>query len=221
MYDAIIVGARVAGAPTAMLLARHGYKVLLLDKSAFPSDIMSTHYIQQHGVARLRRWGLLDQVRASDCPPSLDWRFDVGPFALHGNPPAADEGGVEYCPRRFVLDDILVKAAVQASAELRERFTVQEILSDGQRVTGIRGRVAGGATVTEQARVVIGADGLRSFVARSVQAPTYDSHPGRTCAYYTYFSGVPVTGVEIYPRPGRAIVVMRTNHDQACIGVQW
>jgi 2-polyprenyl-6-methoxyphenol hydroxylase-like FAD-dependent oxidoreductase len=72
MYDAIIVGARVAGAPTAMLLARRGYKVLLLDKSAFPSDIMSTHYIQQHGVARLRRWGLLDQVAASDCPASVD-----------------------------------------------------------------------------------------------------------------------------------------------------
>ena len=47
MYDAIVVGARCAGSPTAMLLARKGYKVLLLDKAGFPSDTLSTHYIHQ------------------------------------------------------------------------------------------------------------------------------------------------------------------------------
>jgi 2-polyprenyl-6-methoxyphenol hydroxylase-like FAD-dependent oxidoreductase len=172
-------------------------------------------------VAGLRRWGLLDRIVASGCPASVDWRFDVGPFALRGNPPSADSGGVEYCPRRVVLDDILVRAAVAAGAELRERFTVQEVLTEGGRVTGIRGRTSGGASVTERARVVIGADGMRSFVARSVGAAVYNARPGRTCSYYTYFSGVPLTGVEIYSRPGRAIVALRTNHDLACICTAW
>src|SRR5947209_16157052 len=84
MYDAIVVGARCAGSPVAMLLARKGYKVLVVDKGSFPSDIMSTHYIHQVGAAKLKRWGLLDQVAASNCPPMTEMRFDVGPFALTG-----------------------------------------------------------------------------------------------------------------------------------------
>ena len=72
MYDAIIVGARCAGAPTALLLARKGYKVLLLDRGTFPSDMpFSNHYVHQTGSARLKRWGLLDTLKASNCPPIL------------------------------------------------------------------------------------------------------------------------------------------------------
>ena len=84
MYDAIVVGARCAGSPTAMLLARKGYRVLLLDKATFPSDILSTHYIQQAGIARLKRWGLLERLMASNCPPISMGTFDFGPFALTG-----------------------------------------------------------------------------------------------------------------------------------------
>ena len=86
MYDAIVVGARCAGSPMAMLLARKGYRVLLLDKAGFPSDTLSSHYIQQPGVARLKRWGLLDKVVASNCPPTCQLVFDVGPFTLTGTP---------------------------------------------------------------------------------------------------------------------------------------
>src|SRR5579864_5635767 len=137
MYDAIVIGARCAGSPTAMLLARKGYRVLLVDKATFPSDIMSTHYIHQPGVAQLQRWGLLENVIASNCPPILPFRFDLGPFILTGVPPQADGIAQAYCPRRTVLDKILVDAAVAAGAELREDFTVQEVLRDGQRVVGI------------------------------------------------------------------------------------
>src|SRR5262245_35343833 len=84
MFDAIIVGARCAGSPTAMLLARKGYRVLLVDRSTFPSDIMSTHYIHQPGVARLKRWGLLDRLIATNCPPITMGRFDFGPVVLEG-----------------------------------------------------------------------------------------------------------------------------------------
>ncbi|MER6925968.1 FAD-dependent monooxygenase, partial [Streptomyces spiralis] len=69
MYDAIVVGARCAGAPTALLLARAGHRVLLLEKAAYGSDTLSTHLIHQPGVAALARWGLLERVRASGCPP--------------------------------------------------------------------------------------------------------------------------------------------------------
>src|SRR5215213_10200743 len=194
MYDVIVVGARAAGAPTAMLLARQGYRVLLLDRAGFPSDTMSTHFIHQTGVAHLKRWGLLDQVVASNCPPARQMSFDVGPFALIGLAPPADGAPYGYAPRRRVLDNILVEAAVQAGAELREHFTVKELITDGKRVTGIRGHTAGGAMVTEQARIVIGADGLRSFVARSVQAPSYNVRPALTCAYYSYWDDLPLAG---------------------------
>src|SRR5215211_2576886 len=122
MYDAIVVGARCAGSPAAMLLARKGYRVLLLDRSGFPSDTLSTHYIHQPGVARLARWGLLDKVVASNCPPVRQLTFDVGPFALVGTPPPVDGIAEAYAPRRTVLDQILIDAAVAAGAELRTHF---------------------------------------------------------------------------------------------------
>jgi len=129
MYDAIVVGARCAGSPTAMLLARKGYQVLLVDRATFPSDTMSTH---PPGIARIKRWGLLGQLAASNCPPFYKMTFDLGPFALTGSPPPADGGVAEhYCPQRTVLDKILVDAAVEASVELREGFLVQEILMEG------------------------------------------------------------------------------------------
>lgn len=211
MYDAIIVGARCAGSPLAMLLARKGYRVLLLDKASFPSDTISTHHIHQPGVAHLKRWGLLEKLRSSNCPPTKTIKFDVGPFALVGAPPPADGNAEAYAPRRRVLDKILVDAAVEAGAELRERFTVEELTTDGEAITGIRGRDANGSTVTEYAQIVIGADGARSMVADAVNAPIYFDRGMLTCNYYSYWSGIQHEGVEIYPREGRTIVVDKTN----------
>ncbi len=221
MYDAIVVGARCAGSPTAMLLARLGYRVLLLDKAGFPSDTLSSHYIHQPGVARLKRWGVLDKVVASNCPPTCQLVFDVGPFTLTGTPPPADGVACGYGPRRRVLDTILVEAAAEAGAEVREHFTVTDLLMDGDRVRGIRGHAAGGTPVTEEARIVIGADGLRSLVARAVQAPTYQERPALTCAYYTYWSDVPVAGGELYPRSGQMIIALPTNDGQTLTIGMW
>jgi flavin-dependent dehydrogenase len=121
----------------------------------------------------------------------------------------------------MVLDEILVDAAADAGAEVRQRFSVQDLLWDGTTVTGVRGRAADGATVTEKARIVIGADGRNSFVARSVQAPVYGAEPSLTCAYYTYWSGVEMAGAELYPRPDRMIVAAPTNDDQVVSIVFW
>jgi flavin-dependent dehydrogenase len=217
MYDAIVVGARCAGSPTAMLLARRGYRVLLVDRARFPSDTMSTHYIHHHGVSRLERWGLLDRLKASGCPPIRRFTIDFDEHALSGIPPPVDGIDSGYCPRRFVLDKILVDAAVGAGAELREKFIVEDLVFDGDRVAGIRGR--GGAV--ERARIVIGADGLHSRVARAVQAREYHVRPSLECAYYTYWSGVPVSGFEIYRANRRMVFASPTHDGLVCIGVAW
>lgn len=221
MYDAIVIGARCAGSPTAMLLARKGYRVLLVDRATFPSDIMSTHYIQQTGAATLRRWGLLERLIATDCPPIKRFALDFGEFWLTGSAPPADGETAGYGPRRKVIDTLLVDAAVEAGAEMREAFTVQDLVWDGDRVAGIRGHSQGGATITERARVVIGADGLHSLVARLVKAPSYQEKPAIACAYYSYWSGVPVEDFEIHLRRHRASWCIPTNDGLTMIGVGW
>src|SRR5947209_6389214 len=87
MYDAIVVGARYASSTTTVLLARKGYRVLLLDKATFPSDTMSTHVVHLPGIARLKHWRLLDKIFASNCPPVTNIAFDLGSFVLIGSPP--------------------------------------------------------------------------------------------------------------------------------------
>src|SRR5947208_14377893 len=126
-YDAIVVGARCAGSPTAMLLAQRGYKVLVVDRSTFPSDTVSTHLIHPPGVAALRRWGLLDQVIATGCPAIDTYAFDFGPFTLAGSPASADEAA-SYAPRRTVLDKICVDAASEPGAAVREAITVDDVM---------------------------------------------------------------------------------------------
>ena len=121
-FDAIVVGARVAGSPTAMLLARKGYDVLLVDRATFPSDTISTHLVHPPGIDALQRWGLLDKVLATGCPAIDTYAFDFGPFTLSGAPGG---GGVAYGPRRTVLDKLLVDAASEAGAHVREGFSVE------------------------------------------------------------------------------------------------
>ena len=219
MYDAIVVGARCAGSPAAMLLARRGYRVLLVDRATFPSDTMSTHYIHHHGVSRLERWGLLDRLKASGCPPIRTFTIDFEDFALTGDPPPVNGIKDGYCPRRYVLDKMLVDAAVEAGVELREGFTVQDVVLGHDRVVGIRGGTSG--SVIEHARIVIGADGLHSRVAQAVRPWEYHVRPSLECAYYTYWSGVPVTGFEIYRRSGRMVFASPTHDGLTCIGVAW
>ena len=211
-FDAIVVGARCAGSPTAMLLARKGYRVLVVDRATFPSDTVSTHVVQPLAVAALARWGLLDRVTATGCPPIHSYGFDFGPFTIAGAPGTA-ESPVSYCPRRTVLDKLLVDAAVESGAEVREGFVVEEIVVEDGRVAGIKGRSKGAtASITERAQVVIGADGRRSLVADTVRAAQYNERPALLAPYYTYWSGLPVEGhFDTYIRPNRGFAVAPTN----------
>jgi 2-polyprenyl-6-methoxyphenol hydroxylase-like FAD-dependent oxidoreductase len=220
-YDAIIVGARCAGAPTAMLMANKGYRVLVVDRASFPSDTLSTHMIHAPGVAVLRRWGLLDQVAASGCPPIERYSFDFGPVTLAGAPRPADSVTTAYGPRRTVLDKILVDAAGDAGAEVREQFTVEEIVVEDRAVVGIRGHHEGGPSVVERARVVIGADGRNSHVAKAVRPAQYNEKPVLQWSYYSYWSGLPVDGMEIVVRPDRGWAAAPTNDGLTMLVVGW
>jgi flavin-dependent dehydrogenase len=212
-YDAIVVGARCAGSPTAMLLARRGHRVLLVDRTTFPSDTTSTHLIHPPGVASLERWGLLDPIVAAGSPHIDTYVFDFGPFTISGAP-GTDAAPVAYAPRRTVLDKLLVDAASEAGAEVRERFTVESLVMEDGRVVGIRGHEKGGKTVTELARVVIGADGRYSLVADGVDAQEYNEKPQLQVSYYTYWSGLPMSGrFESTIRPGLAYAAWPTNDE--------
>jgi len=207
-YDVIVVGTRVAGAATAMLLARGGLRVLALDRAGFPSDTLSSHQLQVPGVAELHRWGLLDRLRATGAPATPGIRFDSGDVVLEGRFPSYDGVDALYSPRRTLLDQLLIDAAREAGAEVRDRFRVQELVWSEGRVTGVRGDGR-----TELAGLVIGADGKRSFVAEAVGAARYHERPVRSFASYSYWAGLPVTSGEIYQRPGRAVAVFPTNDD--------
>jgi len=222
MYDAIIVGARCAGSPTAMLLARKGYRILLVDRATFPSDTMSTHILWPHGAALMDRWGLFDQLAATGCPPvALRLTFDVGPFALQGGVVDTNHGRGGFCPRRTVLDKLLVDAASKAGAEVREGFTVETLLWDGDQVVGIKGHGRTGGTVDERARIVIGADGVHSLVATSVQAPEYDTTPALTTNYYTYYSGFEADDIEMYVRDAHAVGCFPTHDGLTLLAALW
>jgi 2-polyprenyl-6-methoxyphenol hydroxylase-like FAD-dependent oxidoreductase len=224
MYDAIVVGGRVAGAPLSMLLARAGYRVLCVEKERMPSDTLSTHYLHPMGVGRLRNWGLLDAVEQSGCPRITRFEAHRGgqtslePFSRDAN------GQIEYalCPRRDILDHILWEAAADAGAEMRDRVRVTGLVTaeDGT-VTGIEAKDDGGRDITETARVVIGADGLHSFVASATDPAVYMELSPLLCSYYSYWSGIETEGVETYFKPGAALLVFPTHHGQVNIGAAW
>ena len=220
-YDVIVVGARCAGSPTAMLLARKGYRVLVVDRSTFPSDTVSTHFIHATGVDALRRWGLLDKVIATGCPAVDTYSFDFGPITISGTPFPAGGSAIAYAPRRTVLDTLLVDAATAAGAEVREGFTVDEIIVEDGQVRGVRGRDRDGNTVVEHASVVIGADGTNSRVATAVGAQRYNEKPVLQAGYYSYFADLPVNGFEITIRPDRGWAALPTNDGLTLVVLGW
>lgn len=200
-----------------MLLARQGHRVLLVDKAALPADTLSTHYIQQRGVALLAKWGLLDRLAATGCPPIRGVDFDFGPFVIKGDPPPAGAIADAFAPRRKVLDTELQKAAVEAGAELRDSTTVDSLIWQGDRVAGVRLRGPGGSVSEERSELLIGADGYRSSVARMVGAITYNERPTFTCFYYSYFRDVPIHRSEIYVRPQCVTISFPTNDGLALV----
>ncbi|MFB8246258.1 NAD(P)/FAD-dependent oxidoreductase [Streptomyces sp. NPDC055952] len=212
MYDVIVIGARCAGSPTAMLFARQGYRVLLLEKARFPQDTLSSHYLHMQGVALLNRWGLLDRISASGAQPITHQIYQGPDVRIEGFSLPIDGLTTTYAPRRYVLDPILAEGAVDAGVDFRQGCAVKDLVWEDDRVVGVRYTTPGGAEATERARLVVGADGMRSLVARKAGAENVIEHPRMTTTYYSYWSGVPAD-FELYERPGRWIGVLPTNDD--------
>jgi 2-polyprenyl-6-methoxyphenol hydroxylase-like FAD-dependent oxidoreductase len=203
-----------------MLLARKGYRVLIVDRATFPSDTLSTHIVHPLGIAALARWGLLERLKPTGCPPIDTYMFDFGVARITGAPGTPD-APVAYCPRRTVLDKLLLDAAAEAGAEVREDFTVERLLFEGERVVGIEGR-ASGEPVTERAHVVIGADGRNSLAANTLEPERYHEKPMQMAAWYAYWSGAPMGGrFETYIRPYCGFGVAPTHDGLTMIIVGW
>lgn len=221
-HEVVVVGARCAGASTAMLLARQGHDVLLVDRSAFPSDVVSTHGIARGGMVQLARWGLLDEIVASGAPEIRSVTFHLGDGA-NGNPTkltktVRDEASVDHllAPRRHVLDSILVRAAEDAGASFRSGMTVTGTITDAAgRVVGVRTRDGEGASRDVRARFVVGADGVRSRVARSVGARMLDERAADGTTQYVYVEGLETEGFEYHLGPRAFAGVFPTHGGEA------
>lgn len=175
-----------------MLLAQKGYKVLLIDRARFPSNmIQSTHLIHPPGIAYLKRWGLLDAIEQR-CAGFNQWTFDLHGVVLNGVLPAEEGVDISYAPRRQMLDEILVRAAERAGAEIGERCRVNDLIFDGDRVCGVRAKRLDGGTFSERGRIVIGADGPASIVARAAQAQKYDCAPIGQGVFWSYYTDLPI-----------------------------
>jgi flavin-dependent dehydrogenase len=219
-HDVVVVGARVAGSAIAMLLARLGHDVVVVDQASFPSDTVSTHSIARSGVVQLHRWGLLDQVLDSGAPAIRQVTFHAGGESVRRT--IKHKAGVDLvvAPRRYALDTLLATAAQRAGAQVRPGVTVTGVSRNGRgRVVGVHGHDRAGAPVELGARWVIGADGLRSRVARSVGAPLTQAGPAGGAAQYAYYAGVPWDGIEFFVAPRSFAGVFPTHHGQACIWV--
>jgi menaquinone-9 beta-reductase len=219
-YDAVVVGARCAGAATAMLLARGGWHVLAVDPAPYGSDTLSTHALMRGGVLQLHRWGLLDALRRTGAPPIRHTSFHYGAEVVEVAIRARNGVDALYAPRRTVLDALLVDAAREAGADVCHGVRAVGLLrEDDGRVCGVRLQDQHGRGRSVWARVVVGADGLRSRVAQWVGAERTVSGRHATSVVYGHWAGVGLDGYHWYYRPGVSVGVIPTHDAFACVFV--
>ena len=189
-YDALVVGARCAGAATAMLMARKGLRVLVIDRAGYGTDTISTHALMRGGVLQLHRWGVLPRLREMGTPAVRETTFHYGDEAIAV--PIRPANGVDalYAPRRTLLDSTLVDAAREAGAVVRHGHTLVGLTRDRD------GRVCGGTVLDAEGRsmairsdLVVGADGIGSSVARLAGAETVKESRNATAVMFGYFRG--------------------------------
>ena len=217
-YDVVIVGARCAGAATAMLLARRGLRVLAIDRGRYGSDTVSTHALMRAGVVQLSRWGVLDGIRAAGTPVIRSTSFHYGDEVVAVQiKPRNDVDGL-YAPRRTVIDRVLVDAAQRAGAEVAfETHLVDLVRAGNGRVCGVRLRDGRERERQVSAELVIGADGVRSTVARLVGAGCYRTGRHATGVIFSYWADTGFDGYHWYYRPGVSAGAIPTNGGATCI----
>ncbi len=219
-YDALIVGARCAGAATAMLLARSGLRVLAVDHGSYAADTLSTHALMRGGVLQLHRWGVLPRIVAAGTPPIRRTTFHYGNTVSEVALKPREGIDALYAPRRTVLDRTLVDAAREADAEVRHGCIVTDLLRNrAGRVCGAMIQRADGRHTQVAADLVIGADGAGSTIARLVEAPVIRAGAHASATIYAHWADLPDTGYRWHYRPGLSAGVIPTNGGQHCIFV--
>ena len=217
-HDVVIVGARTAGAATALLLARAGLDVLVVDRGRYGLDTLSTHALMRAGVLQLHRWGLLDNVIAAGTPPVRRTTFSFTADRVRITIKPSYGVDALYAPRRTVLDPILVDAARQAGADVEYGTIVTSVTRDRDgRVTGVRGRARDGQPAHHSARWIIGADGIHSVIAEAVGARVERQGTGALAYTYGYWSDLDADGYEWIFRPERCAGAIPTNGGQTCV----
>jgi menaquinone-9 beta-reductase len=219
-YDVVVIGARVAGAATAMLLGRAGLDVLLVDQGAPGTDTLSTLALMRGGVLQLARWGLLDAVRASGTPriETTTFHYDGEPVQVRIKPRDGIEG--LYAPRRTVLDPILVRAAERAGVDLAWRVRLTGLCRTWTgRVNGVSLEGRGAERREIKAGRVIGADGLHSAVAERTGAAVYRVGPRVSAVIYSFIHGLDLPGYHWHYAAGAAAGVIPTGGDEVLVFV--
>lgn len=216
--DVLVIGARAAGAATAMLLAERGLEVLLVDRGEYGTDTLSTHALMRGAVLQLRRWGLLHRVEASATPPVRRTAFHYGDNVVDIALEPSHGVDALYAPRRTVLDPILVDAAEAAGATVRFRTGLVDLVRDARgRVSGAVLKGPSGAAYAVAADRVIGADGAGSTVARLAAAPFEHRAVHATAVIYGYWSGLEARGYHWHYRPGTSAGVIPTTGGETCV----
>ena len=219
-FDVVVVGGRVAGASTALLLARSGVRVALLDRGSYGSDTLSTHALMRAGVWQLDRWGVLPGVVDAGTPPIRHTAFHYadGETVEVALRPSAGVDAL-YAPRRLLLDRLLVDAAAASGADVRHETTVTSLLREGGRVVGVRAKGAQDREYTVRAVLTVGADGVRSTVAAQADAPVVWQARSGGAVLYRYYAELPTVGYEWAYGAGAAAGLIPTNDGLTCVFV--
>ena len=219
-YDVVVVGGRVAGASTALLLARAGARVAVVERGDLTRDTVSTHALMRAGVLQLSRWGVLDRIVAAGTPAVRHTTFGYAD-GERVRVSIRDTHGVEalYAPRRTLLDRVLIDEAEAEGAAVHRRTDVVGLTRavDG-RVTGVATRGPSGESVLT-ADLVVGADGFRSTVARAVCATTLRQGRTRSAVLYRYVRGLDATGYEWFYGDRAAAGLIPTDDEAVCVFV--
>jgi menaquinone-9 beta-reductase len=217
-YDVLVVGARCAGAATAMLMARRGLKVLAIDRGGYGTDTISTHALMRGGVLQLHRWGLLPRLQEMGTPALRSTTFHYGDEAIEVAIRPADGVDALYAPRRTVLDSLLVDAAAESGAEVRHGHgLVALIRRPDSRVAGAVVLDPEGCPLRIEADLVVGADGIGSAVARLAEAPVLHTARHATATLYGHWSGLDAAGYHWHYREGASVGVIPTNAERHCV----